>query len=78
MLATIKLDSQLFLVAIEVENVSTDRMLPSEFRSRVTAVAQQSPQQRFRVRQFAPHFSRIRTEVIGQSGGMVRHSLIHA
>jgi hypothetical protein len=78
MLPTIKLDTQLFLDTVKIEDVSPHRMLPPELRSGDTAIPQQLPQQRFRISHPASHLACVGANVIGQLSGVMRHSLIHA
>lgn len=56
-LPTVQFNAQLFLVAIEVDDVPADWLLSSELQAEQPTVPQSRPEQRFRVGLFSPKSS---------------------
>ncbi|OGT12984.1 MAG: hypothetical protein A3J49_13940 [Gallionellales bacterium RIFCSPHIGHO2_02_FULL_57_16] len=78
MLATIKLNSQILLDAIIIEDISPHRMLPPEFCASDAAIAQKHPQQGFRIRHAAAHFSGPGSDIFGKFSGVMWYVIFHA
>ncbi len=65
-LAAIQLHRKLVLVTIEIEDVTSNRMLAAKFCISNLTTAQQMPDKLFRIGLFFAHFARITFQVIRQ------------
>jgi len=65
MLPTIKLHRQVGCVAIKIQNIRADRMLPTEFESEF-ATSQQKPEETLRVRLMQPEGSGENEHFVGE------------
>jgi hypothetical protein len=76
-LTAIKLDREAGLVAIEVQDTATDRVLSAELEAAEAAVAEDAPKQRLGVGAIAAHLAGEVKELVGEARVVTRGVSCH-